>query len=134
VKGKSGKGRSVSLHPQEALLQKARVFQKSEAFAPYRKLRQVAEHRLGRLVQLGMRKARCFGRVKTLGQLLLAATVANLTLVAGKTGLMRAGKREEDLLLARQQVQFFRFVTRILELLAYRPSTGFRRPGFRPGF
>ncbi len=89
VKGKSGKGRSVALHPQEALLQEARTFQRSEAYAPYRALRQVAEHRLARLMQLGARKARYFGRRKTFFQLLIAATVANLTLVATKTGLMR---------------------------------------------
>jgi uncharacterized protein YigA (DUF484 family) len=77
------------IHPQEALLQEARAFQRSEAFAPYRKLRQVAEHRLARLMQLGVRQARYFGRTKTLFQLLMAATVANLTLVATKTGLMR---------------------------------------------
>ena len=84
-----GKGRSVSLHPQEALLQEARAFQRSRAYAPYRALRQVAEHRIARLMQLGARKARYFGRRKTLFQLLIAATVANLTLVATKTGLMR---------------------------------------------
>jgi hypothetical protein len=77
------------IHPQEALLQEARAFQQSEAFAPYRKLRQAAEHRLTRLMQLGVRQARYFGRTKTLFQLLIAATVANLTLVATKTGLMR---------------------------------------------
>jgi Transposase DDE domain len=76
------------IHPREALLQEARAFQQSEAFAPYRKLRQVAEHRLARLMQLGARQARCFGRTKTLFQLLMAATVANLTLVAIGTGLM----------------------------------------------
>ena len=91
-----GKGRSVSLHPQEALLQEARAFQRSRAYAPHRALRQVAEHRIARLMQLGARKARYFGRRKTLFQLLIAATVANLTwlchvcdLVATKTGLMR---------------------------------------------
>jgi len=79
----------VSLHPQEALLQQARLFQKSEAFAGYRKRRQVAEHRLARLVQLGIRQARYFGRVKTLFQLLMAATVANLTLVAARVGMIK---------------------------------------------
>jgi hypothetical protein len=77
------------IHPQEALLQEARAFQQSEAFAPYRKLRQVAEHRLARLMQLGVRQARYIGRTKMLCQLLLAATVANLTLVASRVGLMR---------------------------------------------
>lgn len=89
VKGKSGRGRSVALHPQEALLQEARAFQQSAAYAPYRALRQVAEHRIARLVQLGTRQARYFGRRKTLFQLMIAATVANLTLVATKTGRMR---------------------------------------------
>src|SRR5215213_5867958 len=89
VRARPGKGRLVMIHPQEALLQEARAFQRSEAFAPYRKLRQVAEHRLARLMQLGVRQARYFGRTKTLFQLLMAATVANLTLVATRIGLMR---------------------------------------------
>ena len=46
-------------------------------------------HRLV-LVQLGIRQSRYFGRVKTRFQLYLAATVANLTLVAGKLG--RSGR------------------------------------------
>ena len=46
----------------------------------------VVEHRLARLVQLGIRQARYFGRAKTKFQLYLAATVANLTLVAAKAG------------------------------------------------
>jgi hypothetical protein len=89
MRARFGKGRLVMIHPQEALLQAARAFQQSEPFAPYRKLRQVAEHRLARLMQLGMRQARYFGRAKTLFQLLMAATVANLTLVATRTGLMQ---------------------------------------------
>jgi hypothetical protein len=89
MRARLGKGRLVMIHPQEALLQEARAFQNSEAFAPYRKLRQVAEHRLARLMQLGVRQARYFGRTKTLFQLLMAATVAHLTLVATGTGLMR---------------------------------------------
>ena len=69
-------GRTVQLHPQEALLQEARALQQSEAFAGYRQRRVVVEHRLARLVQLGIRQARYFGRVKTKFQLYLAATVA----------------------------------------------------------
>ena len=80
-----GKGRTIALHPQEALLQRARIFQQSENFAEYRQRRQAAEHRLA---QLGVRQSRYFGRVKTRFQLLMAATVANLTLVATKTGMM----------------------------------------------
>ncbi len=88
IASKKGKGRTVSLHPQESLLQQARALQHSQAFAEYRKRRQVVEHRLARLVQLGVRQSRYFGRSKTLFQLLMAATVANLTLVAGKMGIM----------------------------------------------
>ncbi len=47
----------------------------------------MVEHRLARLVQLGIRQSRYFGRAKTRFQLYLAATVANLTLVAAKAGL-----------------------------------------------
>src|SRR5690348_12258952 len=74
-------GRTVHLHPHEALLQQAREVQLSAAFAEARRRRQVVEHRLARLVQLGIRHARYFGRTKTLFQLYLAAAVANLTLL-----------------------------------------------------
>ena len=43
---KPGTGRTVRLHPQEALLQQARALQHSEAFAEYRQRRVVVEHRL----------------------------------------------------------------------------------------
>lgn len=89
IASKKGRGRTVTLHPQEALLQQARDLQHSEAFGEYKKRRQVSEHRIARLVQLGIRQARYVGRVKTLFQLLLSATVANITLVAGELGLMK---------------------------------------------
>src|SRR5215217_3821348 len=95
VRARPGKGRLVMLHPHEGVLQEARAFQHSDSFAPYRKLRQVAEHRLARLMQLGVRQARYIGRTKTLFQLLMAATVANLTLVATRTGLMRDRHRRK---------------------------------------
>ena len=82
----AGLGRTVRLHPQEALLQEARRLQQSPAYDEYRQLRVVAEHRLARLVQLGIRQARYFGRAKTRFQLYLAATVANITLLAQKFG------------------------------------------------
>ena len=82
-----GTGRTVRLHPQETLLQQAHALQQSEAFTEYRRRRVVVEHRLARLVQLGIRQSRYFGRAKTLFQLYLAATVANLTLVAAKASV-----------------------------------------------
>jgi hypothetical protein len=83
-------GRTVQVHPQEALLQQARTFQKSPAFAEFRRRRQVVEHRLARLVQLGIRQARYIGRTKTLFQVCLAATVANLTLLAATSMALSA--------------------------------------------
>ena len=81
------KGRWVLIHPQETLLQEARALQQSTGYDEYRERRVVVEHRLARLVHLGIRQSRYFGRVKTKFQLYLAATVANLTLVAAKASL-----------------------------------------------
>jgi len=138
VKAKGSKGRTISLHPQERLLQEARALQDSEAGEEYRQMRQVVEHRLARLVQLGIRQARYFGRKKTLFQLLMAATVANLTLVANKTGQM-ASRRGQ----ASPFFVFFKWAGK--HLLS--PAIGYLshlRPdltpahreklGFRPGF
>ena len=86
IAAKGRRGRRVVIHPQEALLQEARALQRSAAYDEYRARRVVVEHRLARLVQLGILQSRYFGRVKTKFQVYLAATVANLTLVAGKIG------------------------------------------------
>ena len=96
VAARDGRGRTVTRHPQEALLQHAWAPQHSEAFSQYRKLRQVAEHRLARLIQLGVRQARYIGRSRTLCQLLMAATVTNLTLVATKMGLANTPGSSHD--------------------------------------
>jgi hypothetical protein len=90
VKGSGG--RTVRVHPQEGLLPAARARQASPAGRADRARRQVVEHRLARLVQVGIRQARYVGRAKTLFQLLMAAAVANLTLLAnaGPDGADRA--------------------------------------------
>ena len=75
-------GRTVAVHPQERLLQEARAVQASPAFAEYRRRRQRVEHRIARLVQLGIRQARDVGTPKVRFQLLMAAAVANLTYLA----------------------------------------------------
>ena len=79
-------GRTIAVHPQEALFQPARALQASTDFRAYRTRRQAIEHRIARLAQLGIRQARYFGRQKTLFQLLTAAAVANLTLLASTAG------------------------------------------------
>lgn len=78
--------RTITLHPQEAMMQRARRYQQTDAFRDANRRRQTVEHRIARLRQLGVRQARYVGRAKTLFQLLMAATVANLTLVARATG------------------------------------------------
>ena len=45
--------------------------------------RVVVEHRIARLVQLGIRQSRYLGRTKTRLQVVMAAVVANVSLVAG---------------------------------------------------
>ena len=87
IPAKGRKGRWVLIHSQEALLQQDRALQQSAGYDEYRARRVVVEHRFARLVHLGIRQSRYFGRVKTRFQLYLAATVANLTLVAAKAGL-----------------------------------------------
>ena len=86
VAAKPGTGRTVQLHPQEALLQQAR---------PCSGVRPLAgTGSAGWWRSTGWRgwsswesaSPATFGRVKTRFQLYLAATVANLTLVAAKAG------------------------------------------------
>ena len=70
----------------EARLQAARALERTECSHEQYRERVVVEHRIGRLPQLGVRQSRYFGSGKTLFQVLPAATVANLTLVAGAVG------------------------------------------------
>lgn len=76
--GVSRKGRSVAMHPQEALLSAARASQRTPEGLALLRQRVVVEHRLARLGQLGVGQARYRGRTKSRFQLLMAATVANL--------------------------------------------------------
>jgi transposase len=131
IKSKIKKYRTIHLHPQEKLLQEARAFQQSEAFQEYQQLRQSVEHRLARLVQLGIRQARYFGRRKTLFQLLMAATVANLTLVATETGEMQPKSARKDSFLSWILDVFNAFWMRLTSISA---STWCQIPAFRPGF
>jgi DDE family transposase/transposase-like protein DUF772 len=83
---KSKRGRQVNVRLEEGVLVEARARQRSPGFRQLWRRRQVVEHRVARMVQLGMRKARYRGRQKTLLQALLTAAVANLTLIAGQVG------------------------------------------------
>jgi len=96
VNDKRRRGRFITLHPDEKLLQQARALEKTAYFPDTYRQRVVVEHRIGRLVGLGMRQSRFFGRTKTEFQALMAAAVANFTLLAnwlasqdGPGGLLR---------------------------------------------
>lgn len=80
---KRGRGRTLTLHPQEHLFERARQHQKSSAFRADIKARQVVEHRQARMIQLGGRQARYFGRIKSKFQAYMIAIVANLTQMTG---------------------------------------------------
>ena len=112
--------------------------QQSEAFGEYRQ-RRVVEHRLARLVQLGIRQSRYFGRAKTKFQLYLAATVANLTLVAAKAGrpantgsALRAGTIRSALEIV--PARLGQILTPALLASASLPEYTSPNKGFRPDF
>ena len=75
------RGRKVTVHPQEPLMQEARSYQKTPEGRANLRQRVVVEHRLARLAQLGIGQARYKGRAKTRFQLMMAATIANFRLV-----------------------------------------------------
>jgi transposase len=147
-------GRTVTLHPQERLLQEARALQASPAFAEYRRRRQRVEHRIARLVQLGIRQARDVGTPKVRFQLLMAAAVANLTYLAASAtqpsgpdspalGLLAALLGLFLLALSRQvgpgrligapdHLADIRITSRDRPLSS--PPITFNMPGCRPGF
>jgi hypothetical protein len=134
VKAKGCRGRTIQLHPQERLLQEARELQQSDGFKEYSQIRQTAEHRLARLVQLGIRQARYFGRKKTLFQLLMAATVANLTLVANKTE-QRGSEGSPSLSLSFRILAFGKSIWNHLSHLGLnQTSVGGQKNAFRLGF
>jgi transposase len=80
---RGNKPRSISIQHEERLQQQARVHNQSEAGKKTLRQRVVVEHRLARLVGLGIRQSRYVGRQKTCFQVVMAAVVANLTLVVG---------------------------------------------------
>ena len=75
------KSRSVTVHEHEAIMQEARNFQRTEEFHDWYRRRSTVEHRIARLVQLGVRQARYCGSAKVLFQIAMTATIANLTII-----------------------------------------------------
>ena len=89
--------RMVTITDHSKELQRYRRYQQTKAFTRIYRRRVMAEHRIARLAQLGVRQARYFGRARVAFQVSLAATVGNLTLVASnalptvKNGLRTLG-------------------------------------------
>jgi hypothetical protein len=75
------KPRSISIQHEERLQQQARIHNQTEAGKRTLRQRVVVEHRIARLVCLGIRQSRYFGRQKTCFQVVMAAVVANMTVV-----------------------------------------------------
>jgi hypothetical protein len=75
--------RSINIQHEERLQQQARRHNQTEAGKKSLRERVVVEHRIARLVRLGARQSRYFGKTKTRFQVILAAVVANLSLVVG---------------------------------------------------
>ena len=90
------RGRTTSEHPEEKLLAQARAQQHTTEFRDAYRQRQTVEHRLSRMMQLGARQARYFGRAKTELQWLIAATVANLTLAISRGNPKNTPKLAQD--------------------------------------
>jgi hypothetical protein len=83
--------RTLSIQAEEVLQQQARgPHNQTEAGRKSLRERVVVEHRIARLVQLGIRKSRYCGKKKTRWQVVMAALAANVSLVvsyvSGKLG------------------------------------------------
>ena len=85
TKSRAG-ARVVQITEKTEALWRLRKQQKTKRFRKRYRKRVAVEHRIGRLVQLGVRQAKYFGKAKTGFQIALAATVANLMLVAAVSG------------------------------------------------
>jgi len=75
---RSARGRTLTVHPQEAQLRTARQYQATSEGKKKLRSRVAVEHALARLGHLGIGQARYRGKRKTAYQLLIAATIANL--------------------------------------------------------
>jgi hypothetical protein len=73
--------RVIQITAKTQLLQELRRRQATRGFRTKYRKRVVVEHRIARLVQLGIRQARYFGKRKVAFQIALAAAVANLALL-----------------------------------------------------
>ena len=94
VMRRTGRGRSISIHPLEEVLQHAREIQPTERIQELLGLRSVVERRISHLAGRGLRQARYRGRPKVQFQALTTALVVNLvrmgTLIGAGSGRLLA--------------------------------------------
>ncbi len=83
--------RHLKITEKTERLWRLRKQQKTKRFRKRYRRRVVVEHRIGRMIQLGARQAKYFGKAKTGFQIALIATVANLMLVAAASGRASSG-------------------------------------------
>lgn len=76
------RSRSITVPDDFREKRRLRRYQQTDEFRRVYRRRIVIEHRIARLVQLGIRKARFFGKAKVLFQVAIAAAMANLTLAS----------------------------------------------------
>ena len=95
--------RSISIQAEERLQQQARAHNQTEAGRQSLRERVVVEHRMARLVGLGIRKSRYFGKKKTRWQVVMAAVVANVSLVVGYC--QRRGQKLDATIAAQSSAQ-----------------------------
>jgi hypothetical protein len=117
--------RSLQITEKTETLWRLRKKQKTKRFRKRYRKRVVVEHRIGRLVQLGVRQARYFGTAKIGFQIALAATVANLMLVAATSGAAPSAALPLVILVA-----IGSFAARWLTAQAGPPRMAPSRPGF----
>lgn len=71
--------RTIEIRPNEALFVQARAYQDTPAYHADRRARQIAERQVARMVKMGARVARVFGKAKVRAQIAMIAVVVNLT-------------------------------------------------------
>ena len=117
--------RVVQITEKTEALWRLRRQQKTKRFRKRYRKRVAVEHRIGRMVQLGARQAKYFGKAKTGFQIALIATVANLMLVAAVSGTASSAALLLALFLGMVSLAFRR-----LAELKGPPEMAPSRPGF----
>lgn len=105
-------GRSIRITEVTEIQQEYRKQQRTPEFKEKYRRRVVIEHRIARLVQLGIRQARYLGRGKVAFQVAMAAIVANLTAAAAS---VEATANTSSALLAALEAQTQRLIRHLLE-------------------